>query len=221
MHRQSTIQIDIQTPPSPPLSAPPPPLPAPPGCRRGKVLAGASNLVNLLPTGTVLTFQTLIPSFTDGGSCLITHKYLTLGLIIICAAACFFSSFTDSFIDQNGKIQYGISKDALKEYLRSYSLKRMGFIRALVSLMVFLTFAIGDANVQDCYCPKSNPNMEALFMNLPLDGALFSLLFFLLLVGELAMPIHLENLPTMCMPLLPKTNTNPTKEKKDANSTNI
>ncbi|KAG5626220.1 hypothetical protein H5410_011438 [Solanum commersonii] len=133
MHRRSTIQIDIQTPP---LSAL-----APPGCRRGKVLAGASNLI--LPTGTVQTFQTLIPSFTDG---VITHKYLTLGLIIICAAAaCFFSSFTNSFIDQNGKIHYGIarvserllrmSKDALKEYLRSYSLKRMDFIRALVSLI--------------------------------------------------------------------------------------
>ncbi|PHU10054.1 hypothetical protein BC332_21914 [Capsicum chinense] len=189
MSQQSSLPI-IDTP------AAPAPAPAK-GSRRAKVLAGASNLANLLPTGTVLAFQTLVPSFTDGGSCLVTHKYLTEGLIILCAAACFFSSFTDSFLDKKGKIYYGIAvpkgfyvfnidhihrdeftTDLMKDYLRSYRLKKMDLIRALVSLVMFLMFALGDANVQDCFWPKANPNMKALFMNLPLASALFSTFFF-------------------------------------------
>ncbi|CAN4111200.1 unnamed protein product [Withania somnifera] len=196
MSQQSSLPI-ISTPPAASVSAPEPlqaiikPMQ---GNRGAKVLAGASNLANLLPTGTVLAFQTLMPSFTDGGSCLVTHKYLTEGLIIVCAAACFFSSFTDSFLDQNGKIYYGIAvpksfyvfnydpiqhnDDRMKDYLRSYRLKKMDFVRALVSLMMFLMFALADANVQDCYWPKADPNMKALFMNLPLAGAIFSTFFF-------------------------------------------
>lgn len=224
MSQQSTFGID-HTPPSV----------VPQGNRRGKVLAGASNLANLLPTGTVLTFQTLIPSFTDGGSCLITHQYLTLALIILCAAACFFSSFTDSFLDQNGKIHYGIAvpkgfcvfnydhhhdddqltKDKLKEYLRSYRLKKMDFIRALVSLMMFLMFALGDANVQDCYWPKADPNMKALFMNLPLAAALFATFFFSIFpttrrgIGYADSPRAGPDF----VPVLPKTHTNPSNKQ--------
>lgn len=59
------------------------------GNRTNKVLDGVSNL---LPTGTVLAFQTLMPSFSDGGSCFLTQKFLTGILIVLCAAACFFSS---------------------------------------------------------------------------------------------------------------------------------
>ncbi|KAK4379010.1 hypothetical protein RND71_000872 [Anisodus tanguticus] len=51
----------------------------------------------------------------------------------------------------------------------------MDFVRALVSLLMF---ALSDANVQDCYWPKADPNLEALFMNLPLSGAVFSTFFF-------------------------------------------
>ncbi|OIT40344.1 hypothetical protein A4A49_16307 [Nicotiana attenuata] len=105
------------------------------GNRANKVLAGVSNL---LPTGTVLAFQTLMPSFTDGGSCLLTHKFLTGILIVLCAAACFFSSFTDSFLDENGKLYYGIAvwkglhvfncdepaRKHMKTYLEKYHISR-------------------------------------------------------------------------------------------------
>lgn len=54
----------------------------------------------------------------------------------------------------------------------------MDFVRAFVSLLMFLMFALSDANVQNCYCPKSDPNMKALFMNLPLAAGVFSTFFF-------------------------------------------
>ncbi|KAJ0013409.1 hypothetical protein Pint_19962 [Pistacia integerrima] len=74
-----------------------------------KPLATAANLANLLPTGTVLVFQTLSPSFSNNGSCLPANRYLTLSIIVACAVVCFFSSLTDSFIDDNGKLFYGIA----------------------------------------------------------------------------------------------------------------
>ncbi|XP_044500278.1 protein DMP10 [Mangifera indica] len=74
-----------------------------------KSLSAAANLANLLPTGTVLAFQALAPSFSNGGSCLPANKYLTLSIIVFCSVVCFFSSFTDSFIDENGKLFYGIA----------------------------------------------------------------------------------------------------------------
>ncbi|XP_031261584.1 protein DMP10-like [Pistacia vera] len=74
-----------------------------------KPLATAANLANLLPTGTVLAFQALAPSFSNNGSCLPANRYLTLSIIVACAFVCFFSSLTDSFIDDNGKLSYGIA----------------------------------------------------------------------------------------------------------------
>ncbi|KAK4850294.1 hypothetical protein QYF36_005404 [Acer negundo] len=73
-----------------------------------KNLAIAANLSNLLPTGTVLTFQALMPSFTNNGSCITSHKVLTSSAIISLSLVCFFSCFTDSFI-ANGKLYYGIA----------------------------------------------------------------------------------------------------------------
>ncbi|KAL5768434.1 hypothetical protein ACOSP7_014983 [Xanthoceras sorbifolium] len=73
-----------------------------------KKLSTAANLSNLLPTGTVLAFQALIPSFSNNGACLPAHKYLTLSLIVSFSLVCFLSSFTDSF-EANGKVYYGVA----------------------------------------------------------------------------------------------------------------
>ncbi|KAJ6757249.1 PROTEIN DMP3 [Salix koriyanagi] len=73
------------------------------------VQASAANLANLLPTGTVLAAQALIPSFTNNGQCVLANEYLTLGIIVCCSLACFLSSFTDSFTGKDGRIYYGIA----------------------------------------------------------------------------------------------------------------
>ncbi|KAI9191654.1 hypothetical protein LWI28_011501 [Acer negundo] len=74
-----------------------------------KTKSTASNLSNLLPTGTVFAFQTLKHSLSNNGLCLPVHKYLVLSLIIFCSISCFVSSFTDSFTARNGKLYYGIA----------------------------------------------------------------------------------------------------------------
>ncbi|KAK3200366.1 hypothetical protein Dsin_023781 [Dipteronia sinensis] len=74
-----------------------------------KKLPTAANLSNLLPTGTVLAFQALIPSFTNSGSCITSHKVLTSSAIITFSLVCVISCFTDSFIATNGKLYYGIA----------------------------------------------------------------------------------------------------------------
>ena len=57
----------IEQPPSPPT----PPTIITRGLNHPvhQTLAGVANLANLLPTGTVLAFQTLTPTFSNSGSC--------------------------------------------------------------------------------------------------------------------------------------------------------
>ncbi|XP_075475515.1 protein DMP10-like [Primulina tabacum] len=145
-----------------------------------KTLACAANLANLLPTGTVLAFRTLMPSFSNKGVCETSNKCLTASLILFCATACFLSSFTDSFIDgaDQGKLYYGIAtfkgfyvfnrddKDHEDEGdqlvleteekkdntvdLSKFKLSLIDFVHAFVSLFVFLVFAFSESDVQNC-----------------------------------------------------------------------
>ncbi|GLT95010.1 hypothetical protein SLE2022_127170 [Rubroshorea leprosula] len=163
-----------------------------------KTLTTDSNLANLLPTGTVLTFQALLPSFSNNGECSLSHKHLTLGLIFICSVACFLSSFTDSFVHaDDGKLYYGIATrnglyvfnddlhDGLhqnnkntKKMLKKYHLTRIDFVHAIGSLIVFLVVSISSPNVQDCFFSNAGPNEKAMITNLPLGaGFLASVLF--------------------------------------------
>ncbi|KAF9670004.1 hypothetical protein SADUNF_Sadunf13G0023300 [Salix dunnii] len=161
----------------------------------GKV--SAANLANLLPTGTVLAAEALLPSFTNNGECSLANEYLTLGIIACCSLACFLSSFTDSFTGKDGRIYYGIAiwKDFLvfndvdsedgaggeeKHNREKLAITYIDFVHAFTSLTVFLVFAMSDSNVQKCFFPKVGANEKALIMNLPLGaGFLASLLFML------------------------------------------
>ncbi|KAL5566155.1 hypothetical protein UlMin_029319 [Ulmus minor] len=156
-------------------------------------LATVANLANLLPTGTVLAFQTFTPSFSNNGSCQTTNKFLTAFVIFVCSLFCFLSSFTDSFNDNDGKLHYGIAtfkglyifncSDGCEYKKRDLSRFKLGFIdfvHAFSSLLVFLIFALSNSNVQRCYFSQeiTGTNEELLMMNLPLAaGALSSFLF--------------------------------------------
>ncbi|KAJ7199536.1 hypothetical protein O6H91_05G014300 [Diphasiastrum complanatum] len=67
-----------------------------------------SNLVNQLPTGTFLTFQTLAPLFTNNGQCGKTELFLTGTLMLLYVVLCWTLCFTDSFTTSSGHIYYGI-----------------------------------------------------------------------------------------------------------------
>ncbi|KAL2942234.1 Protein DMP10 [Bienertia sinuspersici] len=168
-----------------------PPKPRGPGTVH-KTLAGAANLTNLLPTGTVLAFQALIPPFSHNGLCHVVNKYLTITLIMVFALVCFLSSFTDSFLGPNGKLYYGIATrkglyvfNVMKweeEDLSKYRFRFIDFVHAFVSLIVFLVFAFGDSHVLKCFLGKSVDEywVNALLLNLPLGvGVMSSFLFIL------------------------------------------
>ncbi|BAT16902.1 Os12g0421300, partial [Oryza sativa Japonica Group] len=75
------------------------------GNRQGAVLA---NLARLLPTGTVLAYQSLSASFTNQGECFRANRWLSLGLVVFLSAACVFFAFTDSVL-YKGKVYYGFA----------------------------------------------------------------------------------------------------------------
>ncbi|XP_024439153.1 protein DMP10 [Populus trichocarpa] len=124
----------------------------------------AANLANLLPTGTVLAAESLIPSFTNNGECTLANEYLTLGIIVCCSLGCFLSSFTDSFTGKDGKMYYGIA--------------------TWNSFHIFNDIdsddGAGREETTKEFLAASGANEKALIMNLPLGaGFLASFLFML------------------------------------------
>jgi hypothetical protein len=193
--------------PSPPLDSSllKPISPVPPSSTAGRVLNGkrnllpntAASLANLLPTGTVLVFQALVPSLTGNGKCKILNKYLVGFVIAFCAAACFLSSFTDSF-HHGGKLYYGIAtcnglclfnsnyrvdvevEDEIKKKSKGLGIQPRDFVHAFGSLIVFLIFAVSSTDVLLCFFPEADRENEySIVIYLPLvAGALSSFLFY-------------------------------------------
>lgn len=156
-----------------------------------QTLATANNLANLLPTGTVLAFQTFIPSFSNNGNCQISNKCLTSFLITFLAILCFLSSFTDSFKGSDGKLYYGIAtfkglyifncNNNLvnnKKELEKFKLSFIDFVHAFVSLLVFLIFALSNSSVQTCFFSHVGNEGNVLIMNLPMAAGALSSFFF-------------------------------------------
>lgn len=72
-----------------------------------KTLSKTSLLVNFLPTGTLLTFEMLLPSVFGKGDCSPITTLMILTLLGLCTLSCFFFHFTDSFRGPDGKVYYG------------------------------------------------------------------------------------------------------------------
>src|SRR4051812_5274914 len=77
-------------------------------CVTQKVLSVSANLVQLLPTGSVMAYQMLAPSFSNQGKCYPSNWWITLGLVIALTTSCVFFAFTDSVVHK-GKVYYGIA----------------------------------------------------------------------------------------------------------------
>lgn len=67
-----------------------------------------SKLSNLLPTGTFLTFQVIAPLATNNGNCGATEKALTVATLVLLAAGCIATSYTDSYEAPNGHVYTGV-----------------------------------------------------------------------------------------------------------------
>lgn len=162
-----------------------------------KTLETASALANLLPTGTVLSMEALIPTITNNGMCLRAHRYLSGITIGLNALLCFFSAFTDSF-ETSDRIYYGYAtpgglklfgvsreNDLSPEELNKLRLERetyklhiRDFFHAFMGLLVFLCFAFSDSNVQRCYFYHADKEENAVVTTLPLLASVFAGFFF-------------------------------------------
>jgi len=154
-----------------------------------QIFSSPANLITLLPTTTVLIFQVLSPTFTNGGTCYTSNKYLTGFLLAICGIMCSFDSFTDSYRASEGTLYYGIATrtglwtldseiNKLTVDMSVYKLKFLDFLHSLLSVLVFGAVALMDSDVVNCYYPNARANAKQLIINLPIGiGFLCSLVF--------------------------------------------
>jgi len=169
---------------------PPPPPPPPQRSALSRALTSTANLANLLPTGTLLAFNLLAPTFTNHGACDATTALLTRGLLAVLALSCALASFTDSLRGPDGRVYYGVATLRglwLVDYppgapppgdTSRYRLAFVDFLHAALSVAVFGVVAARDKNVVRCFYPAPPKETEEVLDILPLGvGVLCSLLF--------------------------------------------
>ncbi|KAH7433929.1 hypothetical protein KP509_07G093200 [Ceratopteris richardii] len=128
-----------------------------------------SNLSNLLPSGTLLLFQSLLPVVSNGGVCAnrSLYTFMTLALLVVCGIWCAFLPFTDTVKARNGKLYYGIatrhglwlphSRFGKADCLAPFHLRPIDFLHASLSLCVFISIALFTPNASNCFFPDIIP----------------------------------------------------------------
>ncbi|KAK4571747.1 hypothetical protein RGQ29_030238 [Quercus rubra] len=148
-----------------------------------------AHLANLLPTGSVLTFQLLSPIFTNQGSCDSISKFMTSALVTLCGVSCFLISFTDSFRNKKGDICYGFatinglwvidgSATLSPEVAAKYRLRFIDFIHAFMSILVFIAVALFDKNAVSCFFPMPSDEIQEILTRLPVGIGVICSMFF-------------------------------------------
>lgn len=162
-----------------------------------KVMSSAANLAQLLPTGTVLAYQALSPSFNNHGNCTTSNRWLTAVLVGVLAAVSLFFSFTDSVVGRrDGKLYYGVAtphgfnvfnlseEEEKREWgeleKKKLRLRPLDYVHAFFTAVVFLTVAFSDVGLQRCFFPNAGVNTNELLKNLPLGTAVLSSFVFMI-----------------------------------------
>ncbi|TYK03626.1 uncharacterized protein E5676_scaffold1369G00530 [Cucumis melo var. makuwa] len=156
-----------------------------------KTLSKTSMLVNFLPTGTLLTFEMLLPSVSGKGQCTPVNTMMINFLLGLCALSCFLFHFTDSFKGVDGKVYYGIVTPrglaVFKAGVREVEVAKeerfkvgiTDFVHAVMSVMVFMAIAFSDHRVTNCLFGGDVKDMEKVLESFPLMVAtICSALFF-------------------------------------------
>lgn len=174
-----------------------PPPPPPPGGRKRKAVANGvqktlsktSMLVNFLPTGTLLTFEMVLPSVYGKGECSHVTTLMIHFLLGLCTLSCFFFHFTDSFRGPDGKVYYGfVTPKGLTVFKHGlgvevpkderYKVGLTDFVHAFMSVLVFVAIAFSDHRVTDCLFPNHAKEMDEVMQSFPLMvGVICSSLF--------------------------------------------
>ncbi|KAK9119248.1 hypothetical protein Scep_017341 [Stephania cephalantha] len=136
-------------------------------------------LANFLPTGTLLTFEMVLPSIYGTGHCSSVSTAMINALLSLCTLSCFFFHFTDSFKGPDGKVYYGfvtprglaVFKPGLEVEVPKDDKYRVGFhdfVHAAMSVMVFVAIAFSDHRVTDCLFPGHVKEMDEVMESFPL-----------------------------------------------------
>ncbi|XP_075518455.1 protein DMP8-like [Primulina tabacum] len=170
----------------PPLYPSSPPPPAAGGRKRRAVASGVqktlsktSLLANFLPTGTLLTFEMVLPSIYKNGQCSHITTLMIHVLLCLCTASCFFFHFTDSFRGSDGKVYYGfvtpkglaVFKAGLQIEVPKDERYRVGFsdfVHAMMSVLVFVAIALSDHRVTNCVIPGHGKELDEVMQSFPL-----------------------------------------------------
>lgn len=186
----------LSSPPPPPSDSTLPPPSGGPRKRRAAVAKGVqrtlsktSMLAHFLPTGTLLTFEMVLPSIYGVGQCTSVTTLMTVTLLVLCALSCFFFHFTDSFRAPDGKVYYGfVTPNGLAVFKTGldvavpkedkYKVHFSDLVHALMSVMVFMAIAFSDHRVTQCLLPGHAKDMEQVMESFPLMvGIVCSCLF--------------------------------------------
>ncbi|VFQ74834.1 unnamed protein product [Cuscuta campestris] len=146
-----------------------------------KTLSKTSLLVNFLPTGTLLTFEMVLPSVYGKGQCSSVSTTMILVLLAMCALSCFFFHFTDSFRGgpDGRKVYYGFVTPRGLAVFKSdpgvevpkddrYKVGVTDFVHAVMSVVVFAAIAFSDHRVTDCLFPGHGKEMDEVMQSFPL-----------------------------------------------------
>lgn len=144
-----------------------------------KTLSKTSLLGNFLPTGTLITFEMVLPSIYRNGQCTHIHTIMIHFLLIMCALSCFFFHFTDSFHGADGNIYYGfvtpkglsVFKPGLAVSVPKDDKYKVGFqdfVHAVMSVMVFVAIAFSDYRVTNCLFPGHEREMDQIMESFPM-----------------------------------------------------
>ncbi|XP_023878045.2 protein DMP3 [Quercus suber] len=141
-----------------------------------------ANLANLLPTGTLLAFQLLMPVFTQNGSCDSATRAMTLVLLALLALSCFLASFTDSVKASDGQVYYGLATSkglwlfdcpdlTFKAAAAADANKKREFrdwLHAVLSVLVFGAVALRDKNAVQCFYPTPGKETQEVLNIVPM-----------------------------------------------------
>ncbi|KAF7851697.1 hypothetical protein BT93_L3210 [Corymbia citriodora subsp. variegata] len=154
-----------------------------------KTLSKTSMLANFLPTGTLLTFEMLLPSAYGSGECTEVNTSMIHVLLGLCSLSCFFFHFTDSFKTADGKVYYGfVTPRGLSLFKTGlgvevpqderYRVRFSDLVHAVMSVMVFAAIALSDYRVTNCLFPGHVKEMDQVMESFPvMVGIVCSSLF--------------------------------------------
>jgi len=157
----------------------------------------AASLSMLLPSSATLAFETLVPSFTNGGACSDhdVNFVFTWGLIVFLTVLCGLLRFTDRVAEMYGNTYFvlatrngfklfsherkdlRLSEDEHENRMKWKDLRRRmkrkprDFLHAFFSSAVFLVLAFCNAEVQACLVPTETWQWKKFITILPLAVA--------------------------------------------------